>query len=326
MSVPFNEPRRNYLQNRQEIDAAVARVLDSGRYILGEEVQNFERAFATYCGVSHCIGVASGTEAMLIALRAADVVVGSEVITVGNAGGYSSICCLQIGAIPVYVDVEPDTLVMDTDKVAAAITNQTRAIIATHLFGNMVHMAPVQNLATQHGIRLIEDCAQAHGAVQDGSRAGSLGDIGVFSFYPTKNLGALGDGGALICSDDGLAIAIRELRQYGWRNKYTVNRPYGVNSRLDPIQAAILSVKLPHLDTANQRRRKIVEHYMDALRRDDLKFCHQLDVSYAGHLCVVQPVSKKACTTIFSLPLYPELTDGEAGEVAAALKRCLASY
>jgi len=297
MSVNFNEPKRSYLRHQDEIDAAIARVLDSGYYIFGEEVLNFERQFADYCGVAHCIGVASGTDALLIALLAADVGPGSEVITAGNAGGYASVSCMLIGAVPVYVDVEPQTLVLDPARVAAAITDRTRVIIATHLYGNMVDMQPLQSLADEHGIMLVEDCAQAHGAERDGQRAGSCGDIGIFSFYPTKNLGALGDGGVLVCSDDDLACKIRELRQYGWREKYTIERPYGVNSRLDPIQAAVLAVKLPYLDAANERRRQIVKSYQAALDGSNLRFCHRIDASYAAHLCVLRHPQRDAIRT-----------------------------
>ena len=157
MSVNFNEPKRSYLRHQDEIDTAIARVLDSGYYIFGEEVLNFERQFADYCGVAHCIGVASGTDALLIALLAADVGPGSEVITAGNAGGYASVSCMLIGAVPVYVDVEPQTLVLDPARVAVAITDRTRVIIATHLYGNMVDMQPLQSLADEHGIMLVED-------------------------------------------------------------------------------------------------------------------------------------------------------------------------
>lgn len=288
MPVYFNQPIRNYQQNQKAIDAAISRVLNSGYYILGDEVKCFEEQFADYCGVQHCIGVASGTDALLIALRAAGVEHGNEVITVANAGCYTSTACFQIGAVPVYVDVRPDTLVLDTNHVADAITDNTRAIVATHLFGNMVDMPPLQKLAAHHDVMLIEDCAQAHGALQNGQRAGSFGDIGVFSFYPTKNLGALGDGGALVCSNEELSSAIHELHQYGWSKKYHVERPYGVNSRLDPIQAAILTIKLPKLDAANQRRRDIVNKYKSDLDEFGLHFCYQNDSSYTGHLCVIR--------------------------------------
>ena len=356
MPVQFNEPKRNYLLHKIAIDDAISHVLESGNYIFGPEVERFEQRFAEYCGTSHCVGVASGTDGLTIALRAAGVTAGNEVITVANAGGYSTIACMQVGAVPVFVDAKEYDLTLDPAQIAPAISEKTRAIIVTHLFGNMADIESVEKIARQRNIVLIEDCAQAHGALLDGKRAGSFGQLGVFSFYPTKNLGALGDGGAIVCSSHRLAESLQQLRQYGWDKKYSVRRPYGSNSRLDPIQASVLSAKLPQLDQCNRRRREIVRTYMRRL--DSLvTFCHQLDESYAGHLCVVRhpqrdyirkrlaeagigteihypvldfdqpglqemnfrtretPVSERVLDEIFSLPVYPELRDGEVDEV-----------
>ena len=288
MRIPFHQPSRNVQRHRQAIEAAVAKTLDDGFYILGPKVENFERAFARYCDAAYCIGLASGTDALLLGLLALKVQAGDEVIAVANAGGYTSSVCFRLGATPVYVDVNPDTLLADFDHIESAITPKTRVLVITHLFGNMVDMAAMRKLADHHHIGLLEDCAQAHGALWQGRRAGSWGDIGSFSFYPTKNLGALGDGGAIICQDSDIANKVRELRQYGWRDKYSVQRPYGINSRLDALQAAVLEAKLPYLDDDNQRRREIAEHYRNALTGTQAFLITQTDPSGVAHLGVIR--------------------------------------
>ena len=242
---------------------AAARVIDSGWYAMGPEVAAFEKAFAAYCGVTDAIGVANGTEAIELALRALDINVGDEVITVANAGFYSSTAIRAIGAVPVYVDIQESNLLMDVACAEKAITPKTKAIIITHLFGQLADMQPLCALAKKHGIALVEDCAQSHGATANGKRAGSFGDIAAFSFFPTKNLGALGDGGAVATSDAALAARVRSLRQYGWTTKYTVADGGARNSRLDEMQAALLSVKLPLLDGWNEKRRQIAKHYAE---------------------------------------------------------------
>ncbi len=253
---------------RGEIDAAIARVLDREWYILGPEVEAFERAFAAYCGARHCIAVGNGTDALQLAVRALGIDGDGRVATAPNAGGYATTAILQAGVAPHYIDVDPDTLLIDADAfaaAAAATAPQLRAVVVTHLYGRMADVAAIAAVARERGIAIIEDCAQAHGARRGGRMAGTLGDVGCFSFYPTKNLGALGDAGALITDDDALARRLRSLRTYGWSSKYHCADEGGSNSRMDELQAAVLSVKLPHLDAWNARRRAIAR----SLRRVD---------------------------------------------------------
>lgn len=277
-----------------ELHAAAGRVIDSGWYAMGPEVTQFENAFAQYCGAAHAIGVANGTDAIELALRAVGVAVGNEVITVANAGFYSSTAIRAIGATPVYVDILDSNLLMDPASAAQAITAKTKAIIVTHLFGQLADMAPLQALAQKHGIALIEDCAQSHGAMRNNQKAGSFGDIAAFSFFPTKNLGALGDGGAVVTSNDELANRVRSLRQYGWTTKYTVADSGACNSRLDEMQAALLSVKLPLLDSWNEKRRAVAARYAEKITNDAIRLPavgsnDTVDSSdYVGHLYVIR--------------------------------------
>ncbi len=294
MNVPFHSPIRGYLSDQAEIDQAVRRVLGSGRYILGPEVEHFEAAFAGHVGVSHAVGVASGTDALVLALRGAGVGPGDEVITAANAGGYATAACVLVGAGPVFADVKPDDLTIDPVSVERMLSDRTRAVVATHLYGSLADVCALRALADRHGLVLIEDCAQAHGAALDGRRAGSFGDLAAFSFYPTKNLGALGDGGAVVCSDERLARRVRELRQYGWGAKYEVRTPGGMNSRLDPLQAAVLSVRLPRLDERNGRRRAIFGRYRAALASDAIRFVPDAGGAFVGHLCVIRCVGRDA--------------------------------
>jgi aminotransferase EvaB len=286
MRVPFNDPAREVRALGGAVEAAVASVVSSGWYVMGPQHDAFESEFAAYCGANHCLGVANGTDALEIALRAVGCGPGSEVVTVANAGMYTTAACVAIGATPVFVDVEPDTLQLAADGLEAALSPTTRAIVVTHLYGKMANVAPVLELAHSRRIPLIEDCAQAHGATRNGKRAGSLGDIAAFSFYPTKNLGALGDGGALITNDDDLAGCVRRLRQYGWDSKYHAVEPGGRNSRLDEMQAAVLRVKLPRLDEWNERRRAVASRYREALRATELTLLHEPAPDFVAHLCV----------------------------------------
>jgi dTDP-3-amino-2,3,6-trideoxy-4-keto-D-glucose/dTDP-3-amino-3,4,6-trideoxy-alpha-D-glucose/dTDP-2,6-dideoxy-D-kanosamine transaminase len=242
-----------------------ARVIESGRFILGGEVEAFEHAFAEYCGTGYCLGVGNGTDALEISLRALDCGPGDEVITVANAGAFGSVAIFSVGARPVYVDVEAENGLIDPDTIAAAIRPATKAIIVTHLYGKLADMDKICLLAAAAGIPIIEDAAQAHGARRHGRHAGSWGALGCFSFYPTKNLGALGDGGAIVTSDKILADRVRALRQYGWAERFQIGHPGGRNSRLDEIQAAVLMEKLTHLDAMNAERRRIAESYRAAL-------------------------------------------------------------
>jgi dTDP-3-amino-3,4,6-trideoxy-alpha-D-glucose transaminase len=247
-----------------DIDAAVRRVLDSGWYILGGEVEAFEAEFAAYHGVRHAVGVANGTDAIELALRAAGVGVGDEVITVAHTA-VATVCAIErAGAKPVLADIDPQTYTLDPAAAEAAITPRTKAIIPVHLYGQPADMAALVAIAEQHRLLLIEDCAQAHGARLNGRLVGTWGHLAAFSFYPTKNLGAVGDGGAVLTNDDGYAQRLRRLRNYGQISRYD-HAERGINSRLDELQAAILRVKLPHLDAQNARRRQIARGYDDGL-------------------------------------------------------------
>ena len=252
-SIPWASPAAQYRAHQAEIKAAIARVLDSGFFVLGEEVEKFERAFAQYCGVAHGVGVASGTDALELAMRALGIGPGDEVITVSHTAVATAAAVLACGATPVLVDVEDAYYTLDPAKIAAAITPRTKAIVPVHLYGQAADMDAILALARPRGLRVIEDCAQCTGGRYGARRLGSLGDIACFSFYPTKNLGAIGDGGIVVTSDADLAARVRRLRQYGW-DETRKTHEIGRNSRLDPIQAAILSVKLPHLDADNARR------------------------------------------------------------------------
>jgi len=261
--VPFLDLKGVNAAHGGELRAAFDRVLDSGWYIMGEELANFEREFADYCGVRHCIGVANGLEAMQLVLRAWDIGPGMEVIVPSNTYIATWLAVSYTGATPVPVEPDPLTFNIDPDRIAAAITSRTKAILPVHLYGQAAHMGPICEIAAQHGLKVLEDAAQAHGARYMGRRVGGLGDAAGFSFYPGKNLGALGDGGAVTTNDASLADAIRVLRNYGSRQKY-VNETRGVNSRLDELQAAFLRGKLPHLDKENEERRRIAARYTAA--------------------------------------------------------------
>ena len=252
-----------YLVYRAEIDAAVARVLASGRYTLGPEVERFEREFADYLRVSEVVSVADGTRAIVLALRVLDVKPGDEVITTPFTAIPTIGAILEIGARPVLVDVDPETFLIDLDQVAAAVTPKTKAVLPVHIFGNVVDIPALRERIGPE-IFIIEDAAQAHGSRLGSALAGSMGDLATFSFYPTKNLGGYGDGGAVVCGDASLARRLRMLRNHGMRDKDVCETP-GTNSRLDELQAAILRAKLSHLDSMNAARAKLVELYLKAL-------------------------------------------------------------
>lgn len=257
-------PRAQYLAYKADIDAAIARVLDQGRYILGEEAVCFEQEFAAYIGVNFGVGVGSGTEALHLALAACDIGSGDEVITVAHTAVATVSAIELVGATPVLVDIEPAFFTLDPQKLENAITPRTKAIVPVHIYGQPADLKPIIETAAHHKLRLIEDCAQAHGATYNGRRVGSYGDIGCFSFYPTKNLGAIGDGGMVVTDDPVLAEKVRLLREYGWAERY-VSHISGWNSRLDEIQSAILRVKLKHLDRDNAVRMQIARRYSDEL-------------------------------------------------------------
>lgn len=263
MRVPFVDVDAGTREIRQEVDGAIRRVLDSGRFILGPEVEAFEREFAAYCGVGHCVGVGNGLDALTLILRSLDVGSGDEVLVPSQTFIATWLAVASVGATPVPVDVDPETACMDPSAAAAAVTARTAAIIAVHLYGRCADMTRLATIAADHDAWLIEDSAQAHGCTWLGRRAGSLGDAAAFSFYPTKNLGALGDAGAVATDNPDVADRVRRLRNYGSKEKYRhVERGY--NSRLDPIQAAVLRAKLPHLERWTARRQGIASRYAEA--------------------------------------------------------------
>lgn len=286
------DPKSNYLAHKQEIEEAIQAVLENGRYILGSEVSLFEEEFARYIGVGHCISVGSGTDALLIALLACDVGPGDAVLTVSHTA-VATVCAIRLaGAIPILIDIGPGTFTINLDEVDEVLGNESqhkvKAILPVHLYGHPVDMSRVMELARRHNLFIIEDCAQAHGADCGGQKVGSFGHFGAFSFYPTKNLGALGDGGALVTNDPGLSEKASMLRQYGWRERY-ISEVHGMNSRLDELQAAVLRVKLRHLDTENDRRRQIARTYNKLLAPTSLRLpAESQDFRHVYHQYVVR--------------------------------------
>jgi dTDP-4-amino-4,6-dideoxygalactose transaminase len=263
--IPFLDVGAAYRELKTDIDAAMQRVLDSGWFVLGPEVEAFESEWAAYCDAGHAVGLANGLDALILALRALEIGPGDEVIVPSNTYIATWLAATAVGAAPVPVEPDPATHNIDPARIAAAITPATKAILPVHLYGQPADLDPILEIAREHGLRVVEDGAQAHGARYKGRRLGAHGDIVCWSFYPGKNLGALGDGGAVTTDNANLAERIRVLRNYGSRVKY-VNDVKGVNSRLDPIQAAVLRAKLPHLDAWTDRRRAIAAAYADGLK------------------------------------------------------------
>jgi len=264
MRVPFLDVGAAYAELREEIDAAIARVAASGRYILGPEVEAFEADFAAYCQAAHCVGAGNGLDALKLALLAVGVGPGDEVVVASNTFIATWLAVSQVGAVPVPVEPDPATHNLDPARVEAALSERTRALLPTHLYGQPADLDPLLALARRHGLKLVEDAAQAHGARYKGKRIGAHGDAVCWSFYPGKNLGAMGDGGAVTTDDQEVAERVRRLGNYGSREKY-VHEVRGFNSRLDPIQAAVLAVKLARLDEWNARRARIAAAYDAAL-------------------------------------------------------------
>jgi dTDP-4-amino-4,6-dideoxygalactose transaminase len=262
------DPGASYRAAASEIQEAIRRVLESGHYILGPEVEAFEREFAAYLGVAHAVAVASGTDAVELALRAAGVKPGDRVLTVANTATATVAAIELSGARAEFVDIDPRTMTMDPEALAQQLSMRRepapKAVVPVHLYGHPADLPRIGEIARRHGLAMIEDCAQAHGATIHGRRVGTWGAAGAFSFYPTKNLGAIGDGGAVTTGDASLAERIRLLRQYGWRERYVAEVP-GQNSRLDELQAAILRVKLTRLEADNQRRRELAAQYLRSL-------------------------------------------------------------
>lgn len=264
MNVPFLDLQCAYRELEEELTAAAQRVLASGWYVLGSEVEKFEEEFAAYCEAKCCIGVANGLDALHLILRAIEVGPGDEVIVPANTYIATWLAITYAGATPVPVEPDESSFNIDPSRIEAAVTPRTKAVIAVHLYGQPADMDAIKEVARRHNLKIIEDAAQAHGARYKGKRAGSLGDAAGFSFYPGKNLGAMGDGGAVVLNDEELADKVRVLRNYGSRVKY-YNEAQGFNSRLDELQAAILRVKLTRLDEWNERRRQVAEHYHQSL-------------------------------------------------------------
>ena len=360
-TIPFNDLERETQELRAELDAAAARVLDRGWFLMGEELKNFEQTFARYLGIAHCVGLANGTDALELALRCLDVGSGDKVIVAPNAGMYGTIAVSQVEAEPVFADVDAQSLCLSAASVEAAAKSGAKAVIVTHLYGQMADAKGIMAVARRHGLRVIEDCAQAHGARRDGVMAGTVGDIACFSFYPTKNLGALGDAGGIATNDAALAEKAVTLRQYGWKGKYRVEVPHGRNSRMDELQAAFLLAKLPQLDRRNKRRRAIWRQYREALN-GKLPLVGSDGPEFIAHLCVLRasdregvrqrltdtgiatdihypildhrqpvwggrfdkvslPIAERACAEVLSLPCFPEMTDQEVAQVADALRQ-----
>jgi aminotransferase EvaB len=286
MRVPFNDPVRQIAGLGGAVEAAVARVVESGWFITGPEGSALETEFAGYCGVDHCMGVGNGTDALEIALRAVGCGPGDEVVTVANAGMYTTCATVVVGATPVFADIDGDTLLVSPEAAIAAIGPATKAVVVTHLYGLLADTDEIVTATHEAGALVVEDCAQAHGARRAGRTAGTFGDIAAFSFYPTKNLGALGDAGAVVTGNADLAARVRSLRQYGWEAKYRATIPGGRNSRLDELQAAVLRAKLPHLDTWNARRRAIVARYREAAAGTPLLMSHAPAEDFVAHLAV----------------------------------------
>lgn len=320
--IPFLDLAAAYRELKTEIDAAIHRVLESGCYILGPEVEAFEAEWAAFCEADHTVGVANGLDALVLALRALDIGPDDEVIVPSNTYVATWLAVTAVGARPVPVEPSPATHNIDPDRIAAAITSATRAILPVHLYGQPVDLDPILALARSRGIAVIEDAAQAHGARYKGQRIGAHGDVVCWSFYPGKNLGALGDGGAVTTNRADLADRIRVLRNYGSRVKY-VHEVQGVNSRLDPIQAAVLRAKLPHLDAWTDRRRAIAATFTRELADCGLILPHVPDwADPAWHLYVVRTpdradlqarLTKAGIGTLIHYPIPPHMQSAYAG-------------
>jgi dTDP-4-amino-4,6-dideoxygalactose transaminase len=357
--ISCSNPLAQYHAHKAEIDAAIARVLEKGWYILGNQVASFEQEFAAYCSVSHAVGVGSGTEAIHIALAACSIGPGDEVITVSHTA-VATVSAIELtGAKAVFADIENDYYTMDPAIIQKLITRKTKAIIPVHLYGQPAELDQIIAIAKKNNIKVIEDCAQAHGARYKGKRVGSWGDMGCFSFYPTKNLGALGDGGMVVTHNPALAKKAALVREYGWAERYISSVP-GWNSRLDEIQAAILRVKLAYLDNDNAKRQKLAARYNRALSDTHLVLpSTRSNTEHVYHLYVIRsdkrealqkhlkqsgigalihypvpvhlqpaynntssgslPNTEQAAKEVLSLPMYPELKEQEIDAVCDAL-------
>jgi dTDP-4-amino-4,6-dideoxygalactose transaminase len=359
--IPFNNLNRNATHLKPELMKIFDDFIESGHYIHGTNHELFEAELASYVGVKNVVGCANGTDALQLAMRGLGISPGDQILTAANAGGYSMTAINLIGAEPVFADVDADTHLLTVNSICHAVEEQDlhpKAIVVTHLYGAAAKVKPIHEWANDRGIFVIEDCAQALGARDGDSRVGSLADVATTSFYPTKNLGALGDGGAVITNNLKLSKKVSELRQYGWTKKYHSSTLMGTNSRLDEIQAAILRVKLKSLDELNQRRREIHSRYEAAGK--NLKFVNTSGESFIAHLAVIEvqnrieavrylqrqgiatdvhypipdhkqtirknlrewnlPVTEDLASKVMSIPLFPELREEEIAVIESALK------
>lgn len=364
--VPFNDLSRLYQRHQQSLEDALLAATRSGWWLNGARGRDFAESFKTFIGTTECLLVANGTDALELSLRAlaaAGETSRNEVITAPNAGGYTTTACRQVGLTPVYVDIAEGSQLIDIDAVLGAISDKTLAVVVTHLYGGAADVQRLRNMLEAAGagnVKIVEDCAQAHGAHIDGRPVGSLGDIATFSFYPTKNLGALGDGGAVVTSDPELADLVRRLQQYGWRSKYEIASPGGRNSRMDELQAAALDVLLRFLPQTNAERRHILDRFRAAAphlqfvdggpgsvahlavllsdRRDELRnFLLQRGIASDIHYPILdhdQPgwaglprriagdlaVSKRSAERLLSLPCFPGMTEEEIDLICTTLR------
>lgn len=352
-------PKQEYLLTKEAINAAIERVLDKGIYVLGDEVKAFEAEFAQYLGVKHCIGVANGTDALTLALRGLGVQNGDEVILPAHTSNFTALGVSNAGATPIFIDVHADDYTLNEELITAAITPKTKAIIAVHLYGHPANMPKIMELAKAHNLAVLEDCAQAHGAKIGDRFVGSFGDAAAFSFYPTKNLGAIGDGGAVVCQDDTIAEKITLIKNGGQASKY-YHTVIGINSRLDELQAAILRVKLSKLEYFIAERNRVAQQYQEFIThpkiskpvtKDNARHAYHLYVikhperdalqkyleskqiftqvhypipchlqpCYANLKKTAQPVSEAICKQILSLPIYPDLKPELVSNICTAL-------
>lgn len=354
--IPLCSPQLRFQRFSASVGEAVRQALEGSQFVLGPQVERFEHAFATYLGVRHCIGVNSGTDALVLALRALGIAAGEEIITVSMSFTATAMAVLHAGARPRFIDVDRDTRCIDLKQIEAAITPRTVAILPVHLHGFPVDMPRLMAIARRHNLAVVEDCAQAHGARIAGRAVGSFGDLAAFSFYPTKNLGCAGDGGAVVTQDPALAKRVRALRAYGWFDERRISHELGHNSRLDEVQAAVLNVLLPHLDENNRERVALAARYRRLLVDEDVTLAaenpgavhHQFVISvprrnalrsylletagietgihypvplhrqplFAAYATAPLPVTDELARTMVSLPIQPELAGEQIEHIA----------